>query len=164
MNSDLQNLRKNWRNCIEGDGGHCPVCDRWGKVYARNINRTMAYSLLWLIGAKANESGWVDVPNTAPKLILRSNQLPSLRWWGLVERLESNDPSLKHSGMWAATAKGLEFAYQNIKVPHRIFTYKGEVEAFSEQQVLISECFEDNFDYQEVMKTLFTSSQRRLFD
>lgn len=164
MNQDLQKLRNDWRNCIEGEGGHCPICDRWGKVYARNINRTMAFSLLWLISASADGHEWVDVPNTAPKSVLRSNQLPTLRWWGLVERLESNDPALKHSGMWTSTRKGMDFAKGKIKVPHRVFTYKGEVEAFSEQQVLIYECFEDNFDYQEVMKTLFPPSQRRLFD
>jgi hypothetical protein len=124
----------------------------------------MAYSLMWLLSAKQDNSGWVDVPNTAPKSVLRSNQLPTLRWWDLVERLESNDPKLKHSGMWRATGKGVDFVEKKITVPHKVFTYKGEVEAFGEKHVLITDCFEDVFDYQAVMKTLFPSPQKNLFE
>ena len=163
MTSELQELRRKWRNCIEDDGGHCPVCDRWGKVYARSINKTMAFSLLWLMSAKSNDKGWVDVPNVAPKSIVRSNQLPTLRWWGLVERIASSDPSYKHSGMWRVTQKGLDFANHKIMVPHTVFTYKGEVESFGEKHVLLSECFKNNFDYQEIMGTLFSPNQQKLF-
>jgi hypothetical protein len=45
---DKQELRDQWRHTIDDEGGHCPVCDRWGRVYARGINNTMASALIWL--------------------------------------------------------------------------------------------------------------------
>jgi hypothetical protein len=163
MDEAILKAREKWRICIEGDGTHCPVCDRWGRIYGRNINRTMAYSLLWLLSASSDEENWVDVPNTAPRSIVRSNQLPTLRWWGLVERLDSDDPTFKHSGMWKVSQKGIDFAHSRIRVPHKVFTYNGEVEAFSMNEVFISECFQDNFDYQEVMNSFFPPAQHKLF-
>jgi hypothetical protein len=103
---DLAQLRSDWDRTKSGDGGHCPVCDRWGKIYPRGINRTMARSLIWL-AAKSGDGNWVDVPNTAPAWILRSNQLPTLRWWDMVERNDTEkSPENKHSGMWRVTAFG----------------------------------------------------------
>lgn len=163
MDEAIRKAREKWRTCIEGDGTHCPVCDRWGRIYGRNINRTMAYSLLWLLSASSDEENWVDVPNTAPRSIVRSNQLPTLRWWGLVERLDSDDPAFKHSGMWKVSQKGIDFAHGRIKVPHKVFTYNGNVEAFSADEVFISQCFQDNFDYEEVMNSFFPPAQKKLF-
>lgn len=37
-----------WYNIIKSDGGHCPVCDRWGKLYKRGISANMARQLVWL--------------------------------------------------------------------------------------------------------------------
>ena len=42
----LEQLRAAWRSTIEEDGGHCPCCDRWGKIYSRTLNKTMAKSLV----------------------------------------------------------------------------------------------------------------------
>ena len=148
----LTELRDIWRGIITGDGGHCPCCDRWGKVYARTLNETMARSMVWLAHNSADGS-WVDVPKTAPRWLVQSNQLPTLRWWGLVERMgNEDDPTKKHSGLWRATQKGIEFANNQIKVPKKVFTYNAEVEAFGEDMVSISDCTE-HFNYSEVMGT-----------
>jgi len=151
---EKQELRKQWRHTIEHDGGHCPVCDRWGKIYARGINKTMARSLIWLFFAK-QEDGWVDVPSSAPKWLVRSNQLPTLRWWGLVERRANDDPKNKHSGMWSVTKLGEKFVHGEISIPEKVFTYNGEVEGSSDKFIFIHECFGDYFDYQEIMKNYF---------
>lgn len=152
----LRDIRAEWRGTIEGDGGHCPCCDRWGKIYARPINRTMARSLIWLHQARRNEDGWVDVPATAPRWVVRSNQLPTLRWWNLVERRTAEDDSLnKHSGMWRATELGSQFAIGKIDIPERVFTYNGEVEARSDKTVNIAACFTDLFDYEQTMRENF---------
>lgn len=159
----LHSLREKWRLAIEGEGSHCPVCDRWGRIYPRGINKTMAHSLLWLCSAKKNEDGWVDVPTDGPKWLLRSNQLPTLRWWDLVESCENDDPKKKSSGMWRPTQKGIDFAMGKILVNKKVFTYKGEVEGKSDEMTSIEECFDDVFDYSEIMNSYFPERQRKLF-
>lgn len=147
----LSGLRAVWRTVIEDEGGHCPCCDRWGKVYPRSLNETMARSLVWLAHNSAN-GDWVDVPRRAPRWLVRSNQLPTLRWWGLVERLDTEDKAKKHSGLWRATPRGVMFAQNRLQVPKKVYTYNAEVEGFSEELVTIKDCIEQ-FDYSAVMES-----------
>ena len=92
---DKSELRKAWRHAIEHDGGHCPVCDRWGKVYPRSINKSMAKSLIWLCSSDSDADNWVNVPVTGPQWVVRTNQLPTLRWWDLVERRANTEDEKK---------------------------------------------------------------------
>jgi hypothetical protein len=159
MDKELLNMRYNWRIIIENDGGHCPVCDRWGKIYGRTLNETMAKSLIWLVGAQKDADAWVDVPMTAPRWLVKSNQLPTLKWWGLVERLpNSGDSKNKHSGMWRSTTSGCDFVKRKVRVSKKVFTYNDSVEGFSDEKVTIDECFKEYFDYQEIMNTAFGDS------
>lgn len=146
----LADARNDWQAAIRDKGAICPCCDRFGKVYPRSINRTMARSLVWLAHhSRAGE--WVDVPSTAPRWLVRSNQLASLRWWGLVERAHPMPgEDAKHSGQWRATAKGQQFAARQIAVPERVFTYGGEPTGFSDKLVHIDHSL-PNFSYAEVM-------------
>jgi hypothetical protein len=157
-------LREEWHKAISGKGGHCPVCDRWGKIYTRTLNKTMAKSLIWLCQEQnRTQLTWVDVPNTAPRFVIRSNQLPILATWGLVERCpKSNvDPkqfkanSAKFSGLWRPTGKGWNFYYGSIKVPKKAFTYNNVVLKYGEEETSLKDCFETLFDYNEVMASRF---------
>lgn len=154
--SNLETLRSDWRTTIENEGGHCPVCDRWGKIYKRPINRSMAASLAWLCNATPDEDGWVNVAGTAPKWLIRTNQLSTLKWWGLVERLDSDDAKKKHSGMWKVTATGRAFVMQGTRIPKYVFTYNDDVEGFGAETVTLRGCFKDSFDYEEVMNGRFS--------
>jgi hypothetical protein len=147
----LRAIRSVWRSVIEKDGGRCPCCDRWGKVYARPINETMARSLIWLCNAPS-KNGWVDVPTEAPRWLVRSNQLPTLRWWDLVERAHGKEIDKKYSGFWRPTELGRSFAEGKIAMPKAVFTYNGERERYGEETIRIHECFGSYFSYQEVMK------------
>lgn len=158
QSSELQAHRDAWRHTIEGEGGYCPVCARWGKIYGRSLNETMARSLIWLV-ATPLENGWVNVPVKAPRWLVRSNQLPTLKWWGLVERHPSDsDSKVKHSGLWRPTDLGYEFASARKRVPKKVFTYNDEVEGHSTETVSIDQCFKHHFDYQEVMNSHFATS------
>lgn len=151
MKRAIKVLRKLWKEAIHDTGEVCPVCDRWGKVYPRNINQTMAESLIWLVSA-SRDVEWVDVPNIAPKKIVRSNQLPTLRWWGLVERAPNDDPHKKFSGFWRPTALGRKFVHGQEKVSQKVFTYNNEVLGFGDDKISIGDCFGEIFDYHEVMR------------
>lgn len=150
---ELAILKSEWEDTIKGEGGHCPVCDRWGKIYPRGINNTMAKSLIWL-SSRSSDGSWVDVPNTAPSWILRSNQLPTLRWWDMVERNDDDkSQENKHSGMWRVTEYGKLFAQNKIQAPDKVFTYNGEVVARSVVMTSITQCFKQDFDYRDVFNS-----------
>ena len=149
----LQESRADWRYAIEGDGGHCPCCDRWGKIYPRQFNSSMARSLIWLVG---EGSAWTDVPNTAPKWLTRTNQLPTVR--------ESEDPAVKHSGIWRPTERGADFAYGRTSIPETVFTYNAQVIRFGEEKMRIEEAFETPFDYAQVMLPVSRSLQMEMWD
>lgn len=151
----LAEAREQWQQTIRGDGGHCPCCDRFCKIYARRFNASMARSLLWLHQHSGPHSAWVDVPSMAPKWLVRTNQLPSARWWGLIERkTNADDPSVKHLGIWRTTGRGQAFCEGTLRIPDTVYTYDGEVQSFSEQLVDIAACFRTPFDYQQVLAGL----------
>jgi len=163
----LQEARSGWKSTIHGDGGICPCCDRWGKVYSRAINSTMALSLQWLYDAnmKAGVRCWVDVPNSAPKEVLRSNQLATLRWWGLVERElpDPEDKKRKFSGNWRITLRGMDFVEGRALVPKKVMTYNGDVVGSSDEMTTFEACKGAGFNYSSVMTTTFVAGTDRLF-
>jgi hypothetical protein len=148
----LAELRTIWRGIIGDEGGYCPCCDRWGKIYPRTLNKTMARSLVWLAHHSIGNDDWIDVPKDGPRWLIRSNQLPALRWWGLIHRLDTEDEAQKHSGLWRATKKGILFAQNRLQVPKKVYTYNAEVEGFSEELITIKDCVE-SFDYSAVMES-----------
>jgi hypothetical protein len=92
----------------------------------------------------------------APRWLVRSNQLPTLRWWGLVERHGNDDPTQKHSGLWRATPKGVEFVRARIVVPKKVYTYNAEPLEFGDEMVGIKDCI-DKFSYAEVMEDSYAA-------
>ncbi len=147
----LDQAKAAWAVVIKGKGGHCPCCNRWGKIYPRSINTTMAKGLVWLAAQPTNDEGYVYVAGNAPTWLLRSNQLSTLKWWGLITRPVSSDPALKHSGHWRVTRKGHAFARNRVAVPKKVFTYDGEPVDFSDETVFIEECFGEYFNYSRTM-------------
>ena len=146
-------LRDAWGRTIANDGGHCPVCDRWGKVYLRNINVTMAQGLMWLCRQTGDEDGWINVPVVGPQWLVRSNQLATLHWWNLVERKSKDEThKAKFSGIWRPTALGKNFTAGLVRVPKSVYTYNNMVMRHSTEEVLISECLKEVFDYDQVMR------------
>lgn len=143
----LMQLREEWRLKIEGDGGYCPCCDRWGKIYRRSINASMARALLWLSQQADRGDGWVHVPSIAPAWLLRSNQLATLHLWGLVVSFDPSESKLTSSGLWKITQKGTLFTHNTTYVPKYAYVYNNRVEEFEGPEVSISDCLGDKFDY-----------------
>lgn len=140
------------------EGVVCPCCDKFFKRYTRPFNSTMARGLIWLVKTyEAQGTEWVDVPRLAPKWLVSSNQLASVRWWGFVERpAKSGDSSKKHSGKWRPTAAGIEAAHNRLQFRLTAVTLKGVVEDLVGDWVSLSETLDKKFDYQEVMRTILT--------
>lgn len=120
--AEVAKARQEWGVVIKGEGGCCPVCDRFGRIHARPINATMVASLVWLIGApESARKGWVHVPSTAPRFVVKTNQLSALRWWKLAEYLPG------YSGFWRATETGKAFARGDIPVERKAHIYNADV-------------------------------------
>ena len=149
METTLSEAIEKWESAIAADGGRCPCCNRFGKIYSRHFNKTMAWSLLWLWNTGGKN--FVDVPNTAPTQVLRSNQLPTVRWWGLIERKENNDTKNKHSGFWRVTDLGADIINGKCSMPKTVFTYDADVVRFGDEHIKFNDAFHGVFDYSEVM-------------
>lgn len=158
----ISELREGWNHIITHKGGNCLVCGRWGKVNPRIINRTMARSFIWLCKEKLKRPNnkWIDVQGTAPRSVLRTSQLASMKYWGLIERprvehSKENPSKVKHTGLWCPTERGWQFYYGTLAVPRKVFVYNDHVLKESEELTLIKECFDNTFDYTSVMQDTF---------
>ena len=127
----LEEARARLREGVR-EGTWCPCCDRW----AMRAGMETGY--------------YVDI-TTAPAWLLRSNQLATLRWWGLIERAPNDDPKKKSSGMWALTNLGRHFIRGNVAVPRRVCTLFGDVVDQSDDTITVHD-IQHHFDYMEVLR------------
>tara|TARA_R110002012_G_scaffold232405_1_gene405174 strand:+ start:39 stop:536 length:498 start_codon:yes stop_codon:yes gene_type:complete len=146
----LAEARTKLRDGVE-EGIHCPCCDRWAQAYWRTINKTMARGLQWLAREADMQPGvYVDITK-GPAWLLRSNQLASLRWWGLIRKAPNDDPKKKSSGMWALTHFGHLFISGKAGVPRRVCTLFGDVVDQENNKITVHD-IKHHFDYMEVMR------------
>jgi hypothetical protein len=144
----LQKLRHEWKHTIEGEGGDCPVCDKFGKVYRIKLNQSLALSIKW-ISDHGGESGWVDVQKQGPRWMLRSKTYALLSHWGMIE------PLAPRSGVWRVTPTGKAFLAGNIKAPVAVYIYDNSVWAVDNENTTYRGCFGVKFDFNELMSASF---------
>jgi hypothetical protein len=147
----LSQARKEVMDSLD-DGTTCPCCDKYVRRYKRKFNSTMARSLLWLVEAnRLIADGWVNVPYVAPRWLVQTNQLPTVRWWGLIERHPNTDSTTKHSGLWRPTDAGIAFAAKESKIIASAITYNGNVTGFTGGEIDIEDALGEKFDYSKMM-------------
>lgn len=144
-------LRANWEK-----GTNCPCCGQYVKLYKRRFNSGMARSLLIiyrLTKAKNGSDKWLHLQREFANLGINSNaaDYSSLKWWGLIEPAENDDPSKKTSGFWQITDSGIAFAEKRTKISTRAFLYNNKFCGFSTEKIDIKEALQDKFDYEELM-------------
>lgn len=154
MNGDLFEpdpmavLRDEWRETIEGDGGCCPVCGKFGKVYKIKLSQALALALKW-VADHGNPEGWVDVQTTGPRWMLRSKTYPLLAHWKLLESQS------QRSGVWRVTHAGKEFLSGFALVPKAVYIYDNRVWGFDSETTAYRGCFGVQFDFDELMSSSF---------
>lgn len=144
----LAKMRNAWNKAIEADGGFCPCCGKWGKVYKTKLSQHLALCLRW-IAINGDDDGWVDVQNKAPRWILKSKTYPLLEHWGLI------DSQSKRSGVWRATLRGWDFINGLAQVPSAVHIYDNRVWGFESEEVSFRGCFGKHFDFDEMMSDQF---------
>jgi hypothetical protein len=133
------------------DGMVCPTCDQFCKMYKRKLNAGMAATLCWLV--REFKGDWINIPQCAPRFVIKSNEHGKLAHWKLVEQKSNlDDPTKKDSGIWKPTELGISFVNQESNVPKHVFLYNNSVQGFSDSTTSIKEALGDKFDYSELMK------------
>lgn len=145
----LDRLRSSWSQTIEGEGGHCPCCGKWGKVYKIKLSQHFALSLKWILDHGTPDDPWVDVQNKAPRWMLKSKTYPLLEHWTLIESKGTR------SGIWAATNRGIDFVYRGSSLPEAVYIYDNKRWGFEEREVKFRQCFGKHFDFDELMSAQF---------
>ena len=144
----IQSLKEEWKKEIEGKGGFCPCCEKFGKVYKIKMSQHLALCLRWIFVHGATD-GWVDVQNSAPRWMMKSKTYPLLEHWGLVAA------KAQRSGIWKATERGIEFVLGHRTVPSAVHIYDNRIWGFEESEVLFKQCFGKHFDFEEMMNEQF---------
>ncbi len=130
-------------------GAACPCCTQFVKVYKRKLNAGMARTLIWLV-CSTNPGEWLDVPKSAPRYVLRSNEHGKLQHWGLLQQRPQGAAKVKH--FWMATPLGRDFVHQRTTVPGHVYLYNNQCLGFTNEQSTIVEALGKRFDYAELMK------------
>jgi hypothetical protein len=132
-------------------GAICPCCDRFGKVYARKFNKGMATNLIYLYQHAKDD--FIHLPSTAPRYILKDNQVGKLVFWDMaVPQVNDKDPSKNKSGSWRITEEGIAFVEGRIKVWSHVIEYNQNVLGFRDKKLInISDALGRPFHYQELM-------------
>ena len=147
----LKDAREDWQRAIEGDGGYCPCCARWGKIYRRPLNASMARALIWLVNTPHRGDGWVHVPSAAPVWLLRAQQWSSLHLWDLVMGQRPEHTKLASSGLWQPTDLGRAFAADRARVKRYVYVYNNKVLECEGDEISIQEALGDKYNYAEIM-------------
>jgi len=144
----LARMRNNWNKVIEADGGYCPCCGKWGKVYKMKLSQHLALSLRW-IALHGEQDGWIDVQNKAPRWMLKSKTYNLLEHWDMIE-------SQSHrSGVWRATVTGLLFISGDVTAPSAVHIYDNRKWGVEDEQTTFRGCFGKHFDFEEMMSDQF---------
>jgi len=149
--SEIEQARRRIREHLE-DGVACPVCEQFCKLYRRKLNSGLAAGLVWLVAAWRRRPGWIDMPNKAPRFILRAGgQFSILAHWGLIEQRVNEKTRTRCSGQWRPTTDGALFADGFVKVPRYVLLYNNEVQGFSDETIAVKAALGDRFNYEDLI-------------
>ena len=159
--SDLEEAKEKLFNEAETkEGGICPCCDRFTKIYTRKFNKAMAESLVWLfsetVRGAVDKYGYTSIGDNAPRYVIRNGgSLASCRWWGFVEKKENSDEKKHSSGTWRITVKGKAFVRGDITIASHIKTYNTEnIKSIEDNQTTIQQALGRPFNYKELMMNI----------
>ena len=141
-------MNEDWRKTIEGSGGHCPCCGKWGKVHKYKLSQSLVRALDW-IAHNTNDKGWADVQGSAPHWMMRSKTYPSLEHWGLIVAMAPR------SGFWRATPLGIKFLREQITVPAAVYVYDDKLWGVESTQTTLRGCLKVSFDFNELLISRF---------
>lgn len=137
------------------EGATCPCCDRYGKIYKRKLNSSMARSLIaFYVRDRAQPRKWVHALRLLQPLLPGSGDYAKLSKWDLLEeKYGDKDDGNPDNGYYRITGKGRQFVEGKIGLPKHIYIYndqKVQVDGVDEL-TNIRKALGDAFNYDELM-------------
>ncbi len=134
-------------------GVKCPCCGQLAKLYKRKVDKTMAKTLIWMVRSQ-QETGqewyeFAELPESQHKK--GGGNYAQLRYWRLLEKGKNQSTLLpdSHSGIWRPTQRGIDFAHNLLVIDKYALVYNNKCLGFEGEQVGISECLPEYFDFWE---------------
>jgi len=134
------------------DGGECPCCGQFVKVYRRTITSTMARQLLTAYH-RHGAGAWFHTRDVVLADASGAGDFAKLEHWKLIERQAhvQGEDGKRSSGMWRITSLGREFALGRTMVPMYTLIYNDKALGKEGSQIDIQDALGKKFDYREIM-------------
>lgn len=142
-----------WIDANIKEGVVCPLTGRTIKMWSQALDMNMAKSLIRLHKV-APEGRFVHYPTELAHLTPKgedNHKISQLKWWYLVEEELTLRPDGGRAGHWRITQMGCEFVLDQIKVPKKALTWRGEVQDWSGEDISIIDALGEPFIYRELM-------------
>lgn len=156
----LDAARRHYAAHLAAKGARCPCCRRWGKVNGHRLTENLARTLVWLAKTSGPKRKWINVPETAPSWITKTNQHSKLQYWDLVERAPKS-PGQQAQGLWRPTKRGVRFTLGRIELPRTAFVYDSEVIGHSHDRVACRDLEGKRFSYETALQDSWLAAVRR---
>jgi len=130
------------------EGGTCPCCTQFVKVYRRSIHASEARALILAESAHGGE--WFHVPTFADCARL-GGSWAMLRRWGLIEENTAPRDDGGRAGYWRITAEGRAFVRGEIKVPKYAQIFDNVLLGHIGEPVSIDDALGSKFDRNELL-------------
>lgn len=130
-------------------GCTCALCGQFVKVYKRKITSTMAKQLIL-----AHKKHGADVGFHIRDMSYFTTDWAVLQHFDLIKPMphQTGKDGLKASGSWKITEKGDEFVTGNETVPKYALVYNARRIGWDGEDVNITSCLGQKFDYNDLMK------------
>jgi hypothetical protein len=131
----------------------CPCCNQFCKLYPRQIHSTIARGLIRFYRMSRGHPGeYMHVDRLCPDR-KTSGDFAKLAMWKLIEECPKTpeDTMRRTSGFWKLTEIGIAFIERKIRVPRVKFVYNDRIMGESQEQVDITDCLKERFNYAELM-------------
>lgn len=138
------------------DGTTCPCCDRYAKMYKRNLNSAMAATLIGMYKAWMRDPGsWIHMISVH-NFGLPSRDYGTLEHWGLTEaKGETRKDGNPESGFHRITEKGRDFVEGKTLLRKYVFLYNNTRfdvnDESSFEEIGIKQALGTKFDYDQLM-------------
>lgn len=126
----------------------CSCCGRYAKIYRRKPHANMIKQLIHLYKL-GGDKNFIHISRIVESTT--DAGVCSLRYWGLIERKQSDDEKKKNSGLWKITPLGIDFINHGTEIKKYVLIYDDRVQGFEGAYVNIDQCLAGKFNYKELM-------------
>ena len=141
------------RDNLNKGGAICPCCQQFTKVYKRKISGSSAYGLVRLYQKYGKKEFHLERALKELNIlkIVRSD-FPKLRYWDLIiQHKGKREDGSSRNGYYNITDRGVLFIFNHTKVQKYAHIYNNLRFQSSGDLVLINDCWDEKFDYNELM-------------